>query len=141
MRYCYTEQVEPGYSQNLPVGPVCHAIIAVQVEVWRPFAQGGRPPQDRGPIFWVPHGSGLKKWWAAHKKLTLHDIQLEGTKWVIDRQRERGFKYKEEEAAILGDLQRLKKRLESSDKPIRVDYHGRILDEPNLKRTIWRRPP
>lgn len=134
-RYSDTEQRGKSFWVNVHVGYVCYHIIALQVEVYQPLVT--LPPPKR---IWLPFGQDdLDKWWESHKHVNLREIQLEGAKWALNQQRNAHFRNKEEETAVLGDLKRLVKRLESSDKPIQVDSSGRYVNEPDLVRTKWKR--
>jgi hypothetical protein len=119
-RYSHTEQREASLWLNVSVGYVCYHIVALQAEVYQPLAT--LPMTGR---IWVPAGrENLAKWWESHKKLSLCEIQLEGARWAIERQRKAYFESDKERAAVLGDLERLIKRLQPPNKPIQVDCEG-----------------
>ncbi len=140
-RYSYTMRDESW--MNVSVGDVCRWIIIVQVEVCQPFVRSHRAdfPGNTYYLLIGPYGTDLKEWWKASKHRSLREMQLEATKWVIEDQTKRGFKYEEEKVAVLGGLARLRRRLESSNDPIRVDSAGGFINEPDLKPIEWESPP
>ena len=130
-RYSYTGYDIPGDIRHFHVWQVCDRLIEVQVEVYKYFVpnEANRPPVIRTPHF-VPKSSFdrkkalVKEWWRTRKDMNLHDLQLEAVEWVLRYEKNRGFKSKKEESAVIGALQRVRSRLKSSKEPIRVDWHG-----------------
>jgi len=133
-RYSFNEEIEPHFCINFDVGHVCYRIFLVQLEVYDPLMIYQNPTDPNR--FWVPREPrNLEKWWKERENLSLREIQLEGAKWAYARQKQTNFLKEKTAAKVLGDLQRLIERLESSDKPIQVDFKGNFLNEPELKRT------
>lgn len=135
-RYSFTEQRQKTLWANVFVSDVCSNLVRIQVEVYQPLVSHSR--SSKPLCFWVPGGKEeMKKWWEAHKHSSLHEIQLEGARWALEHQRKARFANKAEESAVLGDLVRLIRRLESSNRPILVNSDGSYRNEPTLKPTEW----
>jgi len=115
------------------VGTVCYRIIAVQVQVYYRFVRLYSEPPCRLRPMWLPYPPGkemkpaMEAWWAENKEKSLRDLQLESSRWALATERERGFSGPEEKAAVVGRLNRLIRRLKSSDEPILVDREGAFL--------------
>ena len=107
-RYSYNYHQDGWY--NMDVGAACFRIISIQVEVYRPFVQAGRSHIPR--TYWLAFGhegdveGWVNKWWKAHEKMSLREIQLEGLKWAIEHERDHGgSRFKQEREAVVGDLE------------------------------------
>jgi ribosomal protein L39E len=129
----YSCTTHEGIWENLTVGDVCSSIVKVSVGVSSRFMR--REDQERHVPSWIgaEQGEGefaptvLRRWWAKNKGKTLRELQLAGTDWAIAYERKKGFEDKTEEAKIMGGLERLRKRLDSSKEPICVDRMGDFL--------------
>ena len=123
----------------MTVGATCRQIIQLQVEVCQRYEwheRSGHP----GNTYYLsvgPYKNDLARWWAVKTNLSLRELQLDATNWVIDLERKRIFRIPQERAAVLGDLERLRNRLKSDTKPIHVDVDGNFVDEPGLEPTDW----
>lgn len=122
-RYSYTEQRGKAFWVNVHVAHVCREIIAVQVEVFRPFIRPSGPTDPRR--FWVPGGRvALEQWWDSHKHQGLCAIQIEAVKWAREKTRESALLNEDERIAALKDLLKLLERLDAGG-AIKVDYKGK----------------
>jgi hypothetical protein len=73
-------------------------------------------------------------WWERRKDMTLRELQLEAARWALATERERRDDDEKWKARNLAGLERLVRRLETSDKPILVDRGGQFLTDRELKR-------
>ena len=136
-RYSYSTD-----NVNWKVWQVCLSLISTQVQVY----ECADRTQNFVPPRYLPYSGVkdnddslkrtkrvMKEWWAQRERQSLHDIQAEAVAWAINHERQRGFRDKDEEAIVVGWLNRLMARLNSSSRAIRVDYDGEFPDERELQ--------
>jgi hypothetical protein len=119
-RYSSTEQRGKTLWVNLDVGYVCRHIVELQVEVYQ--SSVNLPPRER---YWLPFDRmQLEEWWKQRQTTSLRDIQLEGVKWALIRQKAATHLDDRRRMKYVERLEGLVRRLESSNDPIVLDLDG-----------------
>ena len=127
-RYSYTTRGDP---EHISVGKMCHFIMSAQVEVYHGFTSFG--PGRVGPTFVPRSKREAEEWWKQRRDKTLRDLQLEAVSLALDAARKKSEAPPAMKESQIAGLERLLKRLESSNDPIRVNSKGSFVSDKELR--------
>jgi hypothetical protein len=130
-RYCLTADDGPA-PVNLSVGEVCSDIIFDQLQPYGFWPEGypdprGKPKRPSYRDTFLRSKKAARKWWEKNKDKTLYQMQLEALDWVIAEEAKRPRDFTDEERR---HLQRLRKKLVKSGKPLPISRGLPVLTKP-----------